>query len=399
MGMWLLFLRTSCLEKKREVPFIVNGVPIRYSLEEFALMSGLYCHSYTKPFNSLGSTTFVGKSFGPRATIQYPDVEEKLMSMKKPSEARLRVAVLYFLCSVIIGKGKTGENAPSVEKFFLRVVADLELCKIFSWGRYAFDENVKNIFYLMDQCNGVVGPQKVFPSFVMPLESILTPTPDEKLRLERIMDVECGVNDVDDVIADGWKKRLVEEQKAICFELLFNEDVAHHTFVANKALSTVESDVRENELDEGIDANGGDKEREVGEKETEIDKEVAQDDSDVFDEVDENKNDVDGDNREMEKDKEVAGSEIGVCSGNKEMEKGKEVAESEIEVCGGNMEMEKDKEVPQDDEMDGGGKEGGKEGGKVEDECEAGVSESYTDEKCEDKDEEECLSTFNCWFF
>jgi len=70
--------------------------------------------------------------------------------------------------------------------------------------------------------------------------------------------------------------------------------------------------------------------------------------------VDENKNDVDGDNREMEKDKEVAGSEIGVCSGNKEMEKGKEVAESEIEVCGGNMEMEKDKEVPQDDEMDGG---------------------------------------------
>jgi len=67
----------------------------------------------------------------------------------------------------------------------------------------------------------------------------LTPTPDEKLRLERIMDVECGVNDVDDVIADGWKKRLVEEQKAICFELLFNEDVAHHTFVANKALSTV----------------------------------------------------------------------------------------------------------------------------------------------------------------
>ncbi|CAD5318211.1 unnamed protein product [Arabidopsis thaliana] len=227
------------------------------------------------------------------------------MSMKKPSEARLRVAVLYFLCSVIVGKGKTGENAPSVEKFFLRVVADLELCKIFSWGRYAFDENVKNIFYLMDQCNGVVGPQKVFPSFVMPLEfksstmkgfpmpdvydklgktkSILTPTPDEKLRLERIMDVECGVNDVDDVIADGWKKRLVEEQKAICFELLFNEDVAHHTFVANKALSTVESDVRENELDEGIDANGGDKEREVGEKETERDKEVAQDDSDVFD--------------------------------------------------------------------------------------------------------------------
>ena len=37
------------------------------------------------------------------------------------------------------------------------------------------------------------------------IQSILTPTPDEKLLLERIMDVKCGVNDVDDVIVDGWK--------------------------------------------------------------------------------------------------------------------------------------------------------------------------------------------------
>jgi len=47
------------------------------------------------------------------------------------------------------------------------------------------------------------------------IQSILTPTADEKLLLERTMDVECGVNDVDDVIVDGWKKRLVDEQKTI----------------------------------------------------------------------------------------------------------------------------------------------------------------------------------------
>ncbi|KAL9309077.1 hypothetical protein AtEden1_Chr1g0047251 [Arabidopsis thaliana] len=170
MGMWLLFLRTACLDKKKEVWFIVNGVPIRYSLEEFVLMSGLYCHNYPKPLDSLGCTTFAGKMFGPGATVQYLDVENKLLSMKKPFDARLRVVVLYFLCSVIVGKGKTGPNAQNVEKFFLRAVADLELCKTFSWGRFAFEENVKDIFYLMKKCNGVVGPQKVFPSFVMPLE-------------------------------------------------------------------------------------------------------------------------------------------------------------------------------------------------------------------------------------
>ena len=70
---------------------------------------------------------------------------------------------------VIVGKGKTGKHAPNLEKFFLRVVADLELCKTFPWGKNAFEENVRDIFYLMKKCNGVVGPQKLFPSFVMPL--------------------------------------------------------------------------------------------------------------------------------------------------------------------------------------------------------------------------------------
>ncbi|KAG7533167.1 hypothetical protein ISN45_Aa08g008000 [Arabidopsis thaliana x Arabidopsis arenosa] len=163
MGMWLLFLRTACLEKKREVWFIVNGVPIRYSLKEFALMSGLYCHQFPKSYETKGSMEFVGRIFGVGATIKYQDVEEKFLSMKRSSNDRLRVAVLYFLSSIIVGKTKTGEKAPTVEKFFQRAVADLDLCETFPWGRYAFDENLKDIFYILEKCERVVGPQKVFP--------------------------------------------------------------------------------------------------------------------------------------------------------------------------------------------------------------------------------------------
>jgi len=61
-----------------------------------------------------------------------------------------------------------------VEKFFLRVVANLELRKTLPWGRYAFDEKFKNIFYLMDKCNGKVGPQKVFSSFVLPWRYVIS---------------------------------------------------------------------------------------------------------------------------------------------------------------------------------------------------------------------------------
>ncbi|KAL1191717.1 hypothetical protein V5N11_013439 [Cardamine amara subsp. amara] len=134
MGMWLLFLRTACLEKKNECWFIVNGVPIRYSLREFALMSGLYCHQYPTLYKSMGNTEFVGKKFGAKKTITYADVEKKLLSMKKPSNDRLRMAIIYFLCSVVIGKSKTGDHASPVENFFLRAVGDLKLCETFPWG-------------------------------------------------------------------------------------------------------------------------------------------------------------------------------------------------------------------------------------------------------------------------
>jgi len=65
MGMWLLFLRTACLDKKKEVWFIVNGVPIRYSLEKFALMLGLYCHNYPKPLDSLGVPLLLARCLDP----------------------------------------------------------------------------------------------------------------------------------------------------------------------------------------------------------------------------------------------------------------------------------------------------------------------------------------------
>ncbi|KAL6565555.1 hypothetical protein OROHE_004610 [Orobanche hederae] len=43
-GMWMLLLRTVVTEGKTIRWFVVNGVPIRYSLREHALISGLDCN-------------------------------------------------------------------------------------------------------------------------------------------------------------------------------------------------------------------------------------------------------------------------------------------------------------------------------------------------------------------
>ncbi|KAF8113329.1 hypothetical protein N665_0051s0023 [Sinapis alba] len=104
----MLVLHTAKV-KKEELWFIVNGVPIRYSLREMALISGLPCHAYPdKNYERLGSSGFMEKHFESGKKIKYEHVEKKLKAMKGPClGVRLKMAILYFLCSVILGPKKT----------------------------------------------------------------------------------------------------------------------------------------------------------------------------------------------------------------------------------------------------------------------------------------------------
>ncbi|KAF8109832.1 hypothetical protein N665_0090s0015 [Sinapis alba] len=170
MGIWLLVLRSACVEKKYELWFILNGVPVRYSLREFRLISGLYCHEYPPNHERLGGTTFMNKYFeGKRVT--YADLEKQMLAMKsKPHQDRLKMVILYFLASILVGGRKSGEGASPVDSFFLTVVDDLDACLKFPWGQYAFEHNLKNVSSFLEKCNGVVPMSWVFTSFHVPLE-------------------------------------------------------------------------------------------------------------------------------------------------------------------------------------------------------------------------------------
>uniref|UniRef100_A0A1J3DLK2 DUF1985 domain-containing protein n=1 Tax=Noccaea caerulescens TaxID=107243 RepID=A0A1J3DLK2_NOCCA len=128
-GMWMLLLRTACTEKEKEAWFVVNGVPIRYSIKEHALISGLDCHNYPFEFtgsgSQMGKMDFVNKYFKKGSKIRYQDVKAKLLEMGAGRD-RLNMAVLFFLSSIIKGLVKTGKEASSVDPFLLRAVNDLE---------------------------------------------------------------------------------------------------------------------------------------------------------------------------------------------------------------------------------------------------------------------------------
>lgn len=170
MGMWVLVLRSACVAKKHELWFVVNGVAIRYSLRELGLISGLYCHEYPPNHERLGGTTFMNKYFGGKK-VTYADLEKQMLAMKsKPSEDRKKMAVLFFLASILVGGRKSGEGASPVDSFFLSVVDDLDACVTFPWGRYAFEHNLKDVSTFLEKCDGLAPTSWVFTSFPIPLE-------------------------------------------------------------------------------------------------------------------------------------------------------------------------------------------------------------------------------------
>ncbi|KAF8096732.1 hypothetical protein N665_0302s0006 [Sinapis alba] len=242
IGMWLLVLRSACIAKKYELWFIVNCV---------------------------------------------------LAMKSKPHQDRLKMAVLYFLASILAGGRKSGEEVSPVDSFFLTVVNDLDACLKLPWGRYAFEHNFKDVSSFLEKCDGVVLTSWIFTSFHVSLEaipslrnhfqetvndarsgcsrmckmqykckggsksynlnamnmklgetkeklryylahdikSVLVVIADEKGLLKSIgMDKEsCWVDDLDDAAVDRWTKIIHKGKKQIFFEEQFSIDVTSRT--------------------------------------------------------------------------------------------------------------------------------------------------------------------------
>lgn len=178
-GMWSLVLRTVNMKKKQyELWFVVNGVPIRYSIREHALITGLDCRKLpdnyeeeleTKLEKKLGGDRFINKLFEEGDKISLEAVFEKLQSMEEVegSDDRLKMAVLYFLGSVINPKKK---KSAKIDSFLVNIVNDLELCKSFPWGTFTFIHCIDNIRQWIKKFNGKPKSSWTIPGFTIAIE-------------------------------------------------------------------------------------------------------------------------------------------------------------------------------------------------------------------------------------
>ncbi|KAG2298918.1 hypothetical protein Bca52824_035390 [Brassica carinata] len=249
-GMWMLLLRTAGSERERERWFIVNGIAIRYGLREHGLISGLFCHNYPLGYKELGGTRFVDRHFKEGEPRRLEDVKKKLVNMG-PHKDRLKMAVLFFLPSVVCAQTKAGHKANDVLEVFQRAVDDLDYCKSFPWGRFSFDYMLKEISHTMEHFGGVPVdgaspncPRMCKTSFkrngstgvslavinkelgnTTVIDSIIpTRTPQEERLLDEILEDEDDV-DKSDIAMDSWMKCLDAGEK-IFFKDMFDEDVA-----------------------------------------------------------------------------------------------------------------------------------------------------------------------------
>ncbi|XP_010532443.1 PREDICTED: uncharacterized protein At3g43530-like, partial [Tarenaya hassleriana] len=138
----VLLHRTLKLEEEKgQLWFVLNGVPIRYSITEHAIISGLKCNQYPEDWEGRRKSDFRIKTFGP-GKVTRKAVMEKLQKSKHSRIDRKRLVTLMLLSGVLDPENR---NDDSINHDLVDMVDELELCEEFPWGRYSFDKLVEQL--------------------------------------------------------------------------------------------------------------------------------------------------------------------------------------------------------------------------------------------------------------
>ncbi|XP_075483757.1 uncharacterized protein LOC142523909 [Primulina tabacum] len=122
---------------------VVCKRPVRFSLLEYCLITGLDCG--TEPVDVQEGGVFGSRHFGGKSEIILSELEAK-MRVQVQNEAgvdveKLKMASLYFCCFVF-GEG-TRKKTNKIDPKYLRLIDDLDRFNSYPWGRVAFRDAVR----------------------------------------------------------------------------------------------------------------------------------------------------------------------------------------------------------------------------------------------------------------
>ncbi|XP_075519503.1 uncharacterized protein LOC142553262 isoform X2 [Primulina tabacum] len=141
--MWYLMSNQIVDTGSDEFWMVVRKRPVRFSLLDYCLITGLDCT--TEPVDVPEGGVFGSRHFAGKSEIVLSDLEAN-MSVKVQNDTsvdveKLKMASLYFCCFVF-GEG-TRKKTNKIDPKYLRLRDDLDRFNSYPWGRVAFRDAVR----------------------------------------------------------------------------------------------------------------------------------------------------------------------------------------------------------------------------------------------------------------
>ncbi|KAF8048173.1 hypothetical protein N665_2630s0004 [Sinapis alba] len=133
--------------KRHEAWFVFAGKPIRFSLREFALVTGLNCGKFPKRSKKRAKKHITEKPYWGELfdTLKEVPVSSVICMLKKKTvtgcDLRLKYAYLALLSSVILPTTHT----PRISQDHAEMIKDIEEFFAYPWGRISFDMLMSSI--------------------------------------------------------------------------------------------------------------------------------------------------------------------------------------------------------------------------------------------------------------
>ncbi|KAF8105997.1 hypothetical protein N665_0149s0027, partial [Sinapis alba] len=172
LGRFLISRQLKVL-KRHEVWFLYAGKPVRFSIREFALVTGLNCrnyppHSKKRSKKNISEKPYWGELFG---TMKDVPVRYVVSMLKKKTitdpQTRIKFALLALLSSVVLPTSHT----PRISQEHAERIKDVDHFLSYPWGRVSFDMLMSSI----KERNEVSLSQNTiaFKGFVMSMQLVL----------------------------------------------------------------------------------------------------------------------------------------------------------------------------------------------------------------------------------
>ncbi|KAM6598121.1 hypothetical protein CsatA_008645 [Cannabis sativa] len=141
----IVLRRVDC-QKRHELWFLINGKPVRFSLQEFAIVSGLYTDGGPTPEEMelvSSKNKLKEKYFKNIMSIKVTDVANALDSISRESKTRDRVKLcfIYLLSAFLIMPSPSS----AIDLEWLQLVDNLPIFDNYCWGKLAYEKIIEQI--------------------------------------------------------------------------------------------------------------------------------------------------------------------------------------------------------------------------------------------------------------